>query len=221
MISFFFLGCAPCLVELPGLNALQRRYQRDKLLVADVTSYKVNSYLEPPTHTAIEGALNKTRHKKAPDLTMVVTTDEALKNYNLAAFPVVVILDKASRVRYVGSDIWFEEDGPPWSAPAKADSGINLVLWTCFRQALRRQILSRFLPALWIILTSRGEEIHCCVGKRRLSTWRACVPKTGKHRLSGLSLFSIISHQRAHCRRQWSRLCSFAALSSSSPCVCR
>jgi len=40
VVSFFFLRCAPCIGELSGLDDLQKRYARDKVLVADVTTYK-------------------------------------------------------------------------------------------------------------------------------------------------------------------------------------
>ena len=43
---------------------------------------------------------------------MVVTSDEALANYQVVAFPVVAVIDKAGRVRYVGREIDFDEDEP-------------------------------------------------------------------------------------------------------------
>ena len=43
---------------------------------------------------------------------MVVTSDETLANYQVASFPVVVVIDKAGRVRYVGREIDFDEDEP-------------------------------------------------------------------------------------------------------------
>lgn len=112
VVSFFFLGCGPCIQEFATLNNLQKRYRNEKLLVADVTTYKANSYMDPPTHTTIEAALNRAWRKKAPYLTMVVTSDGTLANYQVVAFPVVVVIDKAGRVRYVGREIDFEDDEP-------------------------------------------------------------------------------------------------------------
>ena len=112
VISFFSLGCGACIQELPTLNNLQKRYRNKNLLVADVTTYKANSYLDPPSHSRIEAALNRTRSKKAPRLTMLVTSDRALANYQVVAFPVVAVIDKAGRVRYVGREIDFAEDEP-------------------------------------------------------------------------------------------------------------
>jgi thiol-disulfide isomerase/thioredoxin len=112
VISFFSLGCEPCMRELRALNDLQKRYQRKNVLVADVTSDKANSFLDPPTQSKIEAALNRTRRKKAPDLSVVVTSDEALADYRVVAFPVVAVIDKRGRVRYMGSETDFDEDEP-------------------------------------------------------------------------------------------------------------
>jgi len=112
VVSFFFLGCAPCMSELPALNDLQKRYRKKGVLVADVTTYEANSSVEPPTHSAIETALNKTRLKKAPDLRMVITSDEAIANYGVVGFPVVAVIDKGGRVRYMGREIDFDEGEP-------------------------------------------------------------------------------------------------------------
>jgi len=112
VISFFSLGCVPCIRELPALSELQKRYQGKNVLVADITSYKANSFVDPPAHSKIEAALNHTRRKKAPDLSMVITSDQALANYGVFAFPAVAVIDKGGRVRYVGSETDFDEDEP-------------------------------------------------------------------------------------------------------------
>jgi thiol-disulfide isomerase/thioredoxin len=109
VISFFFLGCSPCMRELPDLNDLQKRYGKKKLLVADITTYKMNSYLTPSTHSNIEASLEKARLKNAPGIGVVMTSDETLASYGVNGFPVVAIVDKMGRVRYVGRDINFED----------------------------------------------------------------------------------------------------------------
>jgi hypothetical protein len=98
--------------ELPALNDLQKRHEKNNVLVADVTTYKANSFLDPPTHSKIDAVLNQTRMKKAPDLSMVITSDEILPNYGVADFPIVAVIDKGGRLRYVGSEIDFDEDEP-------------------------------------------------------------------------------------------------------------
>jgi hypothetical protein len=108
VISFFFLRCAPCMHELSDLNALQKRYGKGKLQVTGVTTYKVNSYLSASTHSNIEAFLEKARVKNAPGIGVVMTPDETLASYGVNGFPVV---DKMGRLRYVGHDINFEDDG--------------------------------------------------------------------------------------------------------------
>ena len=100
VISFFFLGCSPCMRELPHLDALQKRYGEKQLLVTDVTTYKINSYLTPSTHSNIEASLEKARLEKAPRIGVVITSDETLASYGIRAFPVV-----ASWTRWADSAI--------------------------------------------------------------------------------------------------------------------
>jgi hypothetical protein len=40
----------------------------------------------------------------------VITSDETLARYGVRAFPVVAIVDKMGRVRYVGAEINFRDD---------------------------------------------------------------------------------------------------------------
>jgi thiol-disulfide isomerase/thioredoxin len=110
MISFFFLGCSPCIQELPDLNALQKRYGRKKLLVTDVTTYKVNWYPTSFTDSQIEGSLEKVRLEKAPRIGVVITSDETLAIYGIHGFPVVALVDKLGRLRYFGRDLNFKEN---------------------------------------------------------------------------------------------------------------
>jgi len=42
----------------------------------------------------------------------VVTSDDTLLGYDVSAFPVVVIVDKMGRLRYIGRDINFQDDDP-------------------------------------------------------------------------------------------------------------
>ena len=112
VISFFFLGCSPCMRELPDLDDLQKRYGKKKLLVTDVTTYKMNSYLTRSTHSNIEASLEKARLKNAPGIGIVMTSDETLASYGVNGFPVVAIVDKMGRLRYVGRDTNFEDNDP-------------------------------------------------------------------------------------------------------------
>ena len=110
VISFFFLGCSPCMYELPHLDALQERYGMQKLLVTDITTYKTNSYLIPSTHSNIEASLEKARLEKAPRIGVLITSDETLASYGISEFPVVAVVDKMGRLRYIGTDAEYEDD---------------------------------------------------------------------------------------------------------------
>jgi len=112
VISFFFLGCYPCMRELPHLDALQKRYGEKKLLVTDVTSYKVNLHTTGSNHSIIEAALKKALTENAPSIGVVITSDETLASYGIKAFPIVAVVDTLGRVRYIGPDARFEEDDP-------------------------------------------------------------------------------------------------------------
>jgi thiol-disulfide isomerase/thioredoxin len=99
VISFFFLGCAPCLRELSELNALQRRYGEKRLQVTAVTTYEKNSYLTPFTHCNIEVSLEKARQKTSQRIGMVLTTEGTLQSYGVQGFPVVALVDKMGRLQ--------------------------------------------------------------------------------------------------------------------------
>ncbi len=110
VISFFFLGCSPCMRELLDLDALQQRYGKKKLLVTDITSYKVNWCPTPSTPANVEASLEKVRLKKAPGISFVITSDETLASYGVKAFPVIAIVDKRGTLRYIGRDVDLEGD---------------------------------------------------------------------------------------------------------------
>jgi thiol-disulfide isomerase/thioredoxin len=112
VISFFFLGCYPCMRELPHLDALQKQYGEKILLVTDVTSYKVNLHTAGSNHSIIEAALEKALTENAPSIGVVITSDETLASYGIKAFPIVAVVDKLGRVRYIGPDARLEEDDP-------------------------------------------------------------------------------------------------------------
>ena len=81
-------------------------------MVTALTTYKSNSYLNPPTHSNIETPVERTRAETAPSVAFVMTTDETLASYDVNGFPVVAIVDKMGRVRYMGREIDFEDDEP-------------------------------------------------------------------------------------------------------------
>jgi thiol-disulfide isomerase/thioredoxin len=102
VVSFFFLRCAPCLADLWELNDFQKRYPKVKVLVVDITTYKVALQPDTPPHKAVESAIDKLRLKKAPRVTMAVTTEQALAHYGIVGFPALAVIDKQGRLRYAG-----------------------------------------------------------------------------------------------------------------------
>jgi hypothetical protein len=70
----------------------------------------MNSYLIPSTHSNIEAALEKARLEKAPGIGILITADETLASYGISEFPVVAIVDKMGRLRYIGIDAEYEDD---------------------------------------------------------------------------------------------------------------
>src|SRR5262245_14417273 len=69
-----------------GLNALENRCARDKVLVADVTTYKAALQPDTPPHTLVELALAKMRRERAPGLTMALVPEQTLQDYWLLYF---------------------------------------------------------------------------------------------------------------------------------------
>jgi thiol-disulfide isomerase/thioredoxin len=102
LVTFFFLHCAPCLSDMTNLNDFQERYPSNKVLVVDVTTYKVALQPDAPPHKEVESAIEKIRRKKAPRLTMAVTSEQTLHDYGIRAFPTVAVIDKAGRLRHAG-----------------------------------------------------------------------------------------------------------------------
>jgi thiol-disulfide isomerase/thioredoxin len=110
VISFFFLGCAPCMDELSQLDALQKRYGAKKIRITAVTTYEANSHLAPSTHANIETSLQTALSKTAPRIAVVITSEQTLADYGVNGFPVSAVVDKRGIVRHVGDDIDFDED---------------------------------------------------------------------------------------------------------------
>jgi len=100
VVSFFFLRCPPCLYDLQKLDDFQKRYPKDKVLVVDITSYKVALQPDAPPHKQVQSAMEKVRRKKSRHVTMAVTVDSTLRDYGIHAFPVVAVIDRQGRLRY-------------------------------------------------------------------------------------------------------------------------
>jgi thiol-disulfide isomerase/thioredoxin len=107
VISFFFVACMPCREELTALNGLQKRYGTRKLLVAGVTTMQANDSSSEPD---LEHSLAALRAESAPRIPLLIASDQTPSIYGIAQFPVVAIIDKSGRVRYIGNAMDFDDD---------------------------------------------------------------------------------------------------------------
>lgn len=110
VISFFFVGCAPCESEVSDLDALQKRFGTQKLLVAVATTRKANEPSARAPGFDLDRSLNEIAAKQARHIAVLITSDDALASYSIRSFPVVAILDKRGEIRYVGHALDFDDD---------------------------------------------------------------------------------------------------------------
>ncbi len=102
VVWFFFLNCSHCVTDMRYLNEFEKRYRKENLLIANLTTYKTAVRMEALPHTKVEAELDKTRRKKSPHLTMAVAPEQTLADYNITSFPRIVVIDKMGRLRYQG-----------------------------------------------------------------------------------------------------------------------
>jgi hypothetical protein len=91
------------------LQDFEKRYAKDRVLVADVTTYKAALQPDAASASTVETQMQKLRHKHARDLTMAIAPEKALQDYGIHSYPVVVVIDKHGRFRYSGFTITFDE----------------------------------------------------------------------------------------------------------------
>jgi hypothetical protein len=109
VLHFIFLRCSPCISQLGGLNDLQKRYKKENVLVANVTTYKAALQPDEPPPAKIEAALDRIRRKRSPLLSMSIAPEQSLQDYKITAYPVTAVVDKAGRLRYTGRSNQFDE----------------------------------------------------------------------------------------------------------------
>ncbi|HLK52936.1 MAG TPA: redoxin family protein [Candidatus Angelobacter sp.] len=109
VVHFMFLRCPPCITDLRYLDEFEKRYRKENVLVANLTTYQSALQPDNPPHNSVEAALNKARHKRSPHLTMAVAPEQTLADYQITAFPVIAVIDKTGRLRYVGQSRGFDE----------------------------------------------------------------------------------------------------------------
>jgi hypothetical protein len=109
VVHFIFLRCSPCITQLKYLDSMQKRFGKENVLVANVTTYKTALQPDAPAHSSVDSALQKTRKKESPHLSMVVAPERTLADFHVTAFPVLAVIDKEGRLRYEGLSNSFDE----------------------------------------------------------------------------------------------------------------
>ncbi|WP_420577286.1 peroxiredoxin family protein [Ekhidna sp.] len=106
VINFWFIGCAPCIVEMPGLNKLVELYEdEDVVFLAFALDSK----------SSLENFLEKKEFK----YNIIASSREIADMFDVTGYPTHVILDKKGNVRSVlsgGSKDRHEDLIPPIDA---------------------------------------------------------------------------------------------------------
>lgn len=106
VINFWFIGCAPCIVEMPGLNELVEMYEdEDVVFLAFALDSK----------SSLENFLEKKEFK----YNIIASSREIADMFDVTGYPTHVILDKKGNVRSVlsgGSKDRHEDLIPPIDA---------------------------------------------------------------------------------------------------------
>lgn len=88
VINFWFIGCKPCLLEMPVLNQLVKKYQEKNVIFLAFALDK-------------KAALKRFLKKKKFDYTIVPESESLAAQYNIESFPSHLILDKTSKITLV------------------------------------------------------------------------------------------------------------------------
>jgi peroxiredoxin len=87
VLNFWFIGCKPCVLEMPDLNGLKAKYNTADIVFAGITFDNINQV--------------KTFLKKTPfNYTILTNAKEICKKWGVSAFPTNIIIDKQGIVRF-------------------------------------------------------------------------------------------------------------------------
>lgn len=109
LVHFMFLRCPPCISDLSNLDKFEQRYKKENILIANVTTYQSALQPDHPSHSSVEAALNEARHKRSPHLMMALSPEQTLADYHVTAFPIIAVIDKEGRLRFIGQSQGFDE----------------------------------------------------------------------------------------------------------------
>jgi peroxiredoxin len=88
ILNFWFIACKPCIMEMPQLNELKKKYKKDDVVFLGITFDKapeVLSFLK----------INNF------DYNIIADGKEICKSWNINAFPTNVVIDREGIVRFM------------------------------------------------------------------------------------------------------------------------
>ena len=87
VMNFWFVECKPCVIEMPELNKLVDKYKNSEVVFL---GFATND------KSKIENFLKKTTYK----YNIIPDAKEAVKSYNINAFPTHLVIDKNSTISF-------------------------------------------------------------------------------------------------------------------------
>ncbi|HEY6511908.1 MAG TPA: TlpA disulfide reductase family protein [Burkholderiaceae bacterium] len=111
LLNFWASWCEPCRAEIPSLELLEQRHERDRLMVAAINFRE--------TDAAIRNFLERM------PITLTVLRDAdgaAARAYGVRVFPTTVVVGRDGRARFsiIGEVDWTGEVARRWLAPVLA-----------------------------------------------------------------------------------------------------
>lgn len=87
VLNFWFIGCAPCVAEMPDLNKLVKDYKEKEVVFLGFTFDKKDK-------------LTEFLSKRTFDYAIIPESNEVISNYQVNVFPTNVVIDRRSKIIY-------------------------------------------------------------------------------------------------------------------------
>jgi thiol-disulfide isomerase/thioredoxin len=102
LLDFFAHSCAPCVADLPKLDALEDRYRTKGLKVVVVASYRGYFGAREKVTPAEElTALKKLKEERRARAGFVIGPRANFETYGVVTLPAIALVDRAGKVRVV------------------------------------------------------------------------------------------------------------------------
>lgn len=92
VMNFWFVECKPCVMEIPDLNELVKKYEGENLVFlgfATNDTSRINSFLE----------------KKEFSYNIIPNSSNVAKDYNVSGYPTHIVIDRNSKIEYLTSGL--------------------------------------------------------------------------------------------------------------------